>query len=756
MSARDGYREYFTEKLWEWIPAIYRERDGLDGGDALRAFMQALASRAAVLKRSQDRLWDDQCIELADDWAIPYIADLVATRLVSALNTRARRADVAKTIYYRRRKGTVAVLEQLIADMTGWDGKVVEEFRRLGRMRHGLDGRARAGRITATPEGGLADLRRVRGALLVGDPFDEFHYTPDMRRPEGEWGRRGITRLTFHLHRQHSVELRGVRPFRVRNVSLDRDAFTFDPSGREVALFSANDPARDWSTWRTAAEWELPRPIACRLLGEAVFELGDEEIAWALSTPLIPAGQRPAAAASLRRLVGERLTGRDTFARVLAGMPAGATLTAAGVLAELMRRALIDECGSAALLPHTAGSAAFGTPAVEVAFDGGASQLRERTRAANFGDWNAVGWAPPTLANVDLFIEPERGRFLLDLQGDPADEVRVRYRVGMAAPIGAGAYGRNFIGGAPTLTWQGGSSAAGTPAAGIVQVLDSDTYADPPDQAAITDCTIYAREERRPYLLLSDDWALTASGDDRLLRLDGLWIGARPAGALVLDGNFERVTLRFCSLDPGGVDAAGTALAPVELVVTGFVEELSIERCMLANIRLEGAGASIERLIIDDSIVHAGAAGVTAIAAPRTHLTIRRSTVIGPAIDTLTVDVERLDASDTLIAGRVDVTDTQNGCFRFSARGPGSRVPHPYESQVVTEIARLFASRVFGDHRYALLAPAAPVEIQRGAENDNEMGAFNAEIGATKLESLSIKVDEYMPFGRLPNYKFEN
>ncbi len=59
-----------------------------------------------MAKRSQDRLWDDMYVELADDWAVPYIAELVATRLVSALNTRARRADVAKTIYYRRRKGS--------------------------------------------------------------------------------------------------------------------------------------------------------------------------------------------------------------------------------------------------------------------------------------------------------------------------------------------------------------------------------------------------------------------------------------------------------------------------------------------------------------------------------------------------------------------------------------------------------------------------------------------------------------------------
>ena len=123
--ARDDYREYYTEKLWQWLPAIYRELDDTEGGGVLRAFVRSIGAQAAFLKRNQDRVWDDGFVELASDWAVPYIADLVATRLVSALDVRARRVDVAKTIYYRRRKGTLLVLEQLISDMTGWDGKVV-------------------------------------------------------------------------------------------------------------------------------------------------------------------------------------------------------------------------------------------------------------------------------------------------------------------------------------------------------------------------------------------------------------------------------------------------------------------------------------------------------------------------------------------------------------------------------------------------------------------------------------------------------
>ncbi len=105
-TARDLYREYFAARLWDRVPGIYRELDA-EVGDVHRAIMRAFGSQFAVARRSQDRLWDDMYVELADDWAIPYIAEQVATRHVSALYPRARRADVAKTIYYRHRKGTL-------------------------------------------------------------------------------------------------------------------------------------------------------------------------------------------------------------------------------------------------------------------------------------------------------------------------------------------------------------------------------------------------------------------------------------------------------------------------------------------------------------------------------------------------------------------------------------------------------------------------------------------------------------------------
>jgi len=773
--ARDDYREYLQRKLWQWLPAIYRELDALEGGDALRAFTRALAQQAAFTKRNQDRVWDDAYPELASDWAIPYIAKLVATRLVSALNLRGRRVDVAKTIYYRRRKGTLAVLEQLISDMTGWDGKVVEEFRRLARAHHGLDGLPRIGRLTHTPEGGFADLRSVRGSRLSGDAFDEFHYTPDARRPQGLTGRRGIPKLSFHEFRLHPVHFTGVQPRRVKNFPGSVDGFTFDPSGRDIALFStdvshpsgerAPDAQSNWSDWRSAQEWQLPRPIPCRLLAEAIYEIGDAQIGWIRTTALIPTQpQRDAAADDLRKIAGERFIGRAAFVRLLQGLPSAAVTTLPGVLVELLMRALVPDCGSAALLPNGSDVASWpgpivpnessvDQPALAVNFVGTPPIARSATRAARLDNFKL----PPGVTGP-LFIEPRRGRMLLDHAPFGAAAARVDYHVGMLAPIGAGAFAREIDDAAPTTLWQNGAFGTGTPANGIAQIQDSLNYVTPPDQLAVVDCTVRAAEQQRPYVILDGaNWRFGAAGaGNALLRLDGLWVGARQTRVVRLSGNFERVRLRYTTFDPGGVDAIGATLPPVILVVAGFVEKLVIDGCMLAGIRLAGANASVERIVIRDSIVHARKAGMVAINVPTATVRMARTTLIAPSLDALALRVEELDATDSLIAGVAKVANTQAGCFRFSARAPGSIVPHPYHAYIVDDMARLFASLRFGSYHYAQLGPVAPKDVARGAENGSEIGAFCGAIVPIKQDSLATKVDEYMPFGRLPNYIIEN
>ena len=137
----DGYEAYYAERLWQLLPSVYRtaDTDSVDANGPLRELLDRIGAQVAVVRRSIDRLWADQSIETCDDWVIPYIGDLVGANLVNNLNPRGQRLDVAKTIHYRRRKGTLQVLEELAVDVTGWTAHGVEAFRCLARARHGLD-----------------------------------------------------------------------------------------------------------------------------------------------------------------------------------------------------------------------------------------------------------------------------------------------------------------------------------------------------------------------------------------------------------------------------------------------------------------------------------------------------------------------------------------------------------------------------------------------------------------------------------------
>src|SRR4051794_18584804 len=111
----DHWDEYYTGKLWRLLPEVYREAES---PNALRELVRRIGSQAAILRRTIDRAGDDQSIESADDWLIPYLGELLAVNLVSGLDARGQRLDVAKTIRYRRRKGTVGLLEELASDVT--------------------------------------------------------------------------------------------------------------------------------------------------------------------------------------------------------------------------------------------------------------------------------------------------------------------------------------------------------------------------------------------------------------------------------------------------------------------------------------------------------------------------------------------------------------------------------------------------------------------------------------------------------------
>ena len=279
----DGYDTYYAERLWQLLPAVYRtaDTDSFTAPGPLRELLNRIGAQVAVVRRSIDRLWADQSIETCDAWVIPYIGDLLGTNLAGNVGARARRLDVAKTIYYRRRKGTLQVLEELAFDVTGWTAHAVEGFRRLARTRHGLDpaigpaafpqasaadvaqflqAEGLTGPLTGGPAGGFADLRSAHGATLAHTAFDESFHTADVRAGRGAAGHFRIGGLLVFLWRLTSFPVVAGTPVAVAG---HEGQYVFDPTGRQIPLFLP--PAPDLGdlpgSRSSAREWQVPGPL---------------------------------------------------------------------------------------------------------------------------------------------------------------------------------------------------------------------------------------------------------------------------------------------------------------------------------------------------------------------------------------------------------------------------------------------------------------------------------------------------------------
>ena len=121
------------------------------------------------IEENLEQLYDDQFIETCDDWVVPYIGDLIGWQQVheagepsdaASLRGQQRnkilipRRELANTIRYRRRKGTLSLLELLAFDVAGWHARAVEFFRLLGSTQNI--------NLSHIHRGGTVDVRQDR------------------------------------------------------------------------------------------------------------------------------------------------------------------------------------------------------------------------------------------------------------------------------------------------------------------------------------------------------------------------------------------------------------------------------------------------------------------------------------------------------------------------------------------------------------------------------------------------------------------
>ena len=257
-----------ADQIYGLLPAIYRIRDATTG-EPLRALFGVIAEQVGVLEQDLAGLYADEFIETAAPWVVPYIGDLIGwTPLLPGVpGTAGGRAEVANTIGYRQRKGTVIALEQLGADVTGRPVRIVEYFRLLAvnqSLRH-----------LRPDAGGYADLRNGAALARLGGPFDTASRIVDVRRiaprdrPPQEPDTAALD-IALHGPGRFNIPDVGAWVWRwLSNAVTDQPAFRIDarrfmvsPLGADMPLFNTVPPRTAFDHLTTRAD--VPQPIGRR------------------------------------------------------------------------------------------------------------------------------------------------------------------------------------------------------------------------------------------------------------------------------------------------------------------------------------------------------------------------------------------------------------------------------------------------------------------------------------------------------------
>lgn len=248
--------------LYDLIPVIYRLRDAAQGSP-LQALLRVIAEQAGVVEQDIAHLYENWFIETCDDWVVPYIGALVGYSPVSTgpslgigIRALAReritipRREVANTIHFRRRKGTLSVLSDLAQAVAGWPARAVEFYRLLG-VTQNID-------YLHMDRGRTAELRDGDALDDLGTAFDEIARTVDIRRVDSK-----------HSQGRFNLPEVGLWVWRLRSYTItDAPAYCYEEEAPNCFLFSAlgNDTQLFVNPVASGADPKLPLPITRRAM----------------------------------------------------------------------------------------------------------------------------------------------------------------------------------------------------------------------------------------------------------------------------------------------------------------------------------------------------------------------------------------------------------------------------------------------------------------------------------------------------------
>jgi hypothetical protein len=252
--------------LYDLLPEYVRRQDveravAPDGSGPLRLLLDAAQMQGDLVYADILRLYDNFFVETCDPWVLPYIADIIGLDLIDDLPADNRR-DLARTIAYRRRKGTVSQLETMARDVTSYDCKVVEFFTRMQWTQSMIHLRPDA---LAT-----VDVRDAATLARIDTAFDRAQHVADVRPAAQTQGLYAIKKIGFYLWRLEAIPLRGVE-MAPAPPPAPAGAYHFDVLGQPLPLFAAPPPLErpTDAPWPRVDEFGVRGPISPWLIAES-------------------------------------------------------------------------------------------------------------------------------------------------------------------------------------------------------------------------------------------------------------------------------------------------------------------------------------------------------------------------------------------------------------------------------------------------------------------------------------------------------
>jgi hypothetical protein len=700
------------DRLYELLPVVYRQRD-IAQGLPLRDLLRAIAEQVNIIENDIEQMYDDWFIETCRDWVVPYIADLVGYPAVHAAvldgenaETRLRgralvpRRSVANYTRALRRRGTLALLENLAADSAGFPSRPVEFYNLLARTRS-LNHPDRGGR--------LVDLRQGETLDLIDSPFERSAHIADLRNVEAQRdaGRYNIPSVGAFVWRLRSYPMTDVPAAFLQHRSRGYAFYTFSPLGNDAQLFTSARREDDPSD--IADEINVPAPIRRRALElhrDDYYGAAKSFSIW-LNDATEPVAAENIVAADLTNWK-YRPKEKDQVA----------------VDPQLGRIVLTDEARSIRVSYHYGFSA-----------DVGAHESPRIVSQPRDAVLYRVGSAEeyPKLA---LALE----EWKKDQKKDPKDP---EFSPNAVIEIADSDVYTEKLDEIEILAGRSLQIRAANRCRPILRFIDYDI-----------------RRGERLRIVMHARARFTLDGimvAGRPVRIEGA--DKRPVEMRVA---IRRSTL-IPGWDLHH-DCTPVAPEEASLELDNVGGAVTVDHSVVGTIAVVDATMQTEpiAICIRDSIIDATSSDLDAIAGPNVGyawatLTIVRSTVIGQVL------AHAMELGENCIfAGLVRIVRRQRGCVRFCYVPPDSRTPRRYHCQPDLAVQRVdaahaeeerrrvtpdFTSTRFADAGYCQLARDCADEITRGADDESEMGAFHDLFTPQRIANLRAGFDHSTPAG---------